>query len=131
ERGEGRFALRMRCEPGWGRDAKSTRRDCCSAEPPTPDPSPPLARARVGRGARGLAATFTLPCPRSIAFRALHALGDPLLGLDARRRIHAFGRIAHDVGDLRLLRLLVVVIGAVGGLADALMAVAERQLYVP
>src|SRR3569833_4477542 len=67
---------------------------------------------------------------RLVALRALHAFADPLLGVDAYGRVHALGRIAHDVIDLRLLGLLVEAIGAVGGLGDALVAVAERPLHV-
>src|SRR6195256_33101 len=58
-----------------------------------------------------------------IALRALHPILDPLVGGDARRRVHALGRKAHDVDDFRLALLLVEAVGPVCGLLDSLMAV--------
>src|SRR5512140_2949356 len=64
------------------------------------------------------------------ALGALHALGDPLIGINAVRRVHAFSRKADDIDDLRLLLLLVKAIGAVGRLGGAPMTVADRQLHM-
>src|SRR5690348_12968976 len=81
----------------------------------------------------GMTRAFVAPVSKArglIALRALHAVGDQLVRVDAFRRLHAFRRISYDVDDLRLLLLLVESVGAVGGLGDALMAVAARKLDV-
>src|SRR6476661_941477 len=63
------------------------------------------------------------------ALRARHSGLDPLLGGLVRRRVHALGRVTHDVDDFRHLLLLVVAIGAVGGVLNALMTAAEHHLH--
>src|SRR5882757_4577370 len=64
----------------------------------------------------------------SSALRAFHAVLDPVVGIDAGRRVHAFGGKAHDIDDLGLVLLLVEPIGAVSRLRDALVSVADGEL---
>src|SRR6516225_3436293 len=66
----------------------------------------------------------------SIALGALHTFLDPLIRVHADRRVHAFGRIAHNFDDLRFPALLVEAIGTVRRLGDALVAITERHLHV-
>src|SRR5216684_9369415 len=65
--------------------------------PPTPDPSPPLARARGGRGAE----------PPRFVRRAI--AGSPSLALDladgADRRLDALGVGIPELGEFRLVHI--------------------------
>src|SRR5687767_8131311 len=86
-------------------------------------PSPDALRASTSPRSRG---AVTLP---KSALGSRHAGLDPFLGGLVRWRIHAFRRIADDIHDLRLVLLLVEAIGAVGGVLDTLVAVAERHAH--
>src|SRR4051812_26342002 len=70
------------------------------------------------------------PGSRSVraVLRALHAVLDPVGTLHAVGRVHAFRRVVDDVGDRRRAGRLVELIGAVRGLLDALVALAERHV---
>src|SRR3954471_3587787 len=91
----------------------------------------PRAGARVHLSPRaGRGKGQPLAHPARSALRALHAVLDPVVGIDAGRRVHAFGGETHDVDDFRRVLLLVEAIGAIGRLGDALMAVADGELDV-
>src|SRR5665213_1759143 len=62
------------------------------------------------------------------ALRAFHALLDPVVGIDAGRRVHAFGGEAHDIDDLGFVLLLVETIGAISGSRDTLVPIADGEL---
>ena len=76
----------------------------------------PLPQARRGQRA----AQHFAPCMPALIHSSAVLSG---------RRVHALGRIAHDVDDFGLVLLLVEAVGAVGGVLDALVAVAERHLH--
>src|SRR5215831_15696825 len=63
-----------------------------------------------------------------LAFGTLHAALDPLVGIDAGRRVHALGGKAHDIDNLRLILLFVEAVGAVSRLGDALVSIADGKL---
>src|SRR5579863_2561125 len=65
----------------------------------------------------------------SIALRAFHAAFEPGDGIDVSRRIHAGGRVAHDVDHLWPTFRLVKFVGSDRGVADTLMAVGESHLH--
>src|ERR1700752_314756 len=67
----------------------------------------------------------------SSARRTFHAVLDPVIGIEACRRVHALGGKAHDVDDFGLVLLLVEAIGAVSRLRDALVPVADGELDPP
>src|SRR5262249_42683316 len=103
---------------------------------PPPQPSPACGEGSE-RPCQLDESSSAMACPtepnvrsaHSVALCAgLHPVLDPVLRGLVGRRIHAFGGIADDVDDLRRVLLLVELVGAVGRLLDALMAVAEREL---
>src|SRR5215467_11143438 len=63
----------------------------------------------------------------SVALGALHSALQPGLRVDIRGRVHALGRIAYDVNDLRPPLRFVEAVGAIGDVRDALVALADRQ----
>src|SRR5262245_20270916 len=75
-------------------------------------------------------AECSAPCVRDgSALRARHSGLDPLFRSLVGGRVHALRRIADDVDHFGRLLLLVVAIGAVGGVMDALVAPTERHLH--
>src|SRR5215813_12503367 len=77
-----------------------------------------LSNGPPGNGIRGCC----------LAFSTLHAALDPIVGIDAGRRVHALGGKAHDIDNLRLILLLVEAVGAVSRLGDALVSIADGKL---
>src|SRR5215467_7650398 len=63
----------------------------------------------------------------SVALGALHSALQPGLRVDICGRVHALGRIAYDVNDLRPPLRFVEAVGAIGDVRDALVALADRQ----
>src|SRR5262245_38030053 len=98
--------------------------------------SPALARTRCNPslfaqakgGERGAIGARSWITRRALAaLRAFHPTLEPRDGVHVRRRVHAFGLIARDVDELGLAFRLVEVERAIGGVGDALVALADGE----